>query len=223
MSTPIGPVPDRWAAHRAAQATRRDQATAAWAAANTVDWQALATRQTIAEKARQTWAAGKPSRRAPRRDRPVPLPTRQFACTVRISAVTDPGLTETAVKLLTLVMAQASAARGYVWTGCTKAGLARQLQVAPCTIRRALRLIEERGYAEVRVMLDARGRTSGLEIELMAAAITPAPAEGRRGGVQPCPPSKIKDKTYTVIPAWHWRSLCRDRWNERQPGHGITT
>jgi len=212
--------PDRWAAYRAAQAARRDQATAAWAAANTVDWQALATRHTAAEKARQIWAAAKPAQRQSRQARPIPTPSRQFAASLRISAVTDPGLAETATKLLTLIAAQASASRGYVWTGCTKAGLARQLQVAPCTIRRSLRQLEERGYVEVFVLIDASGRTAGLEIRLLPAAISPAPT-GQGGGVHPRSPSKDKIKTYTLIPLWHWRTLCRSRWIQRQPGCGI--
>lgn len=214
--------PDRWAAYRAAQAARRDQATAAWAAANTVDWQALATRHTTAEKARQIWATAKPAKRPSRQARPVPAPGRQFAASLRISAVTDAGLAETATKLLALIAAQASAARGYVWSGATKAGLARQLQVAPCTIRRSLRQLEERGYVQVLVMIDATGRTTGLEIHLLPPAISPAPA-GQGGGVHRCLPSKDKDKTYTVIPAWHWRTLCRSRWIQRQPAHGIAT
>lgn len=212
--------PDRWAAYRAAQAARRDQATAAWAAANTVDWQSLASRHATAEKARRIWAAGKPSRRTPRHDREIPTPGRQFAAALRISAVTDAGLAETATKLLALVAAQASAARGYVWSGATKAGIARQLQVAPCTIRRSLRQLEERGYIEVLVMIDATGRTIGLEIRLLPAAFSPAPA-GQGGGVHRCLPSKDKNKTFTLIPLWHWRSLCRSRWNQRQTGHGI--
>lgn len=214
--------PDRWAAYRAAQAARRDQATAAWAAANTVDWQSLASRHTATQKGRQTWAAAKPAERPSRQARPIPIPGRQFAASVRISAVTDPGLAETAAKLLTLIAAQASAARGYVWSGATKGGLARQLQVAPCTIRRSLRQLEERGYVEVLVMIDASGRTSGLEIRLLPAAISPASA-GQGGGVHQCPPSKDKNKTYTLIPTWHWRTLCRSRWNQRQTGQGIAT
>lgn len=217
-AVPTGP--DRWAAYRAAQAARRDQATAAWAAANTVDWQALATRHTAAQKARQIWAAAKPAERPSRQARPIPIPGRQFAASVRISAVTDPGLAETATKLLALVAAQASAARGYVWSGATKSGLARQLQVAPCTVRRSLRQLEERGYVEVLVMIDATGRTTGLEIRLLPNAISPAPA-GQGGGVHGRPPSKDNNKTYTLIPLWHWRALCRSRWLQRQPGHGM--
>lgn len=194
---------DRWAAERAAVVARRMARDTAWLAENPVDWDQLATKAARADHGRQVWGRGQAARRSPHRDLAVPAPTRQWGLT-RTSAITDPGLTRTAAQLLARLSAECSTARSWQWT-FTKRGLATALTCAPCSVRRALRLLEERGYIAVDVLLDARGRTGGLVITLLPPARPPAVG----GGVQDCPPHKHKKITYRGIPVWQWRLTCR--------------
>lgn len=194
---------DRWAAERAAVVARRLARDAAFAMTNPVDWDQMARQAARADKSRETWRRGQAARRTPRRDLAVPAPTRQFGMT-RTSAITDPGLTRTAAQLLARLSAECSAARSWAWT-FTKRGLALALTCAPCSVRRALRLLEDRGYIAVDVMLDARARTSGLVITLLPPARPPAAG----GGVQERPHLKDKKILYRGIPVWQWRLTCR--------------
>lgn len=216
-ANPAPARPDRWAAERAALAAKRQAETAAWSQANPVDWDAIAARQTHANQARAFWTRGQIAKRPRRADRPVPAPTRQFAACVPVAAATDTGLTRSALALLTLVQAQASRARGYQWDA-TKRGLARQLGTDSSTIRRALRLLESRGYLSADILLDARGRTAGLRLRLLPLAIMPTPGQPAGGGGQSRPPNKDKNILYTEISLIDWRVLCRQRWHQRPTG-----
>lgn len=208
------PNTDRWAAERAAVAARRQAHNTAWVADNPVDWGQLARQAARADKGRETWRRGQAARRTPRRDLAVPAPTRQFGLT-RTSAITDPGLTRTAAQLLARLSAECSAARSWSWT-FTKRGLALALTCAPCSVRRALRLLEERGYIAVDVLLDARERTAGLVITLLPPARPPA----GRGGVQDRPHLKDKKISYKALPVWQWRLTCRIEGRGGRPAPG---
>mgnify|MGYP006189970583 CR=1 FL=1 len=208
------PQTDRWAAARAAVAAKRQAETTAWAKANPGALDAAATRHARATQARQIWQRGQATPRPRRADRPVPAPTRQFAAAVPVAAATDTGLTRSALALLTLAQAQASRARGYQWD-TTKRGLGRQLGTDTSTIRRALRLLEARGYLTADIILDARGRTAGLRLRLLPLAITPPASSQSGGGGQTRPHHKDKNINYREISLIDWRTLCRARWHQR--------